>query len=434
MNNKIKQNEDGSALVTVIVFILVITLTISLILQFNRRQQITLTQKGLQLQVYHNAESFVHKLISEPGFEVKSGQTSLFGNDTTSYSIESWGLLIKIKVESKIKNNSSSRVFLLGGKETKTFSSALVLGNIQNPLILTGNTFIEGDVMVGMSGVQPGVLKGKRFQGNNAILGNVLRETRSKLPYFNPIHLDLKSQTQYIKAKDITPKGDKFYLQDEHYSLNQQKLIELQKLGVNSIIGPGLLEIEGHIVFENISLLNQIEIISDSSVTFSSNSRTEQVLVKANGILIENRSHHRGQFIAQNWLKAENTELKYPSVLAVINQARLSFKRFLQIGANTKIEGSVILCTETYKKDESEKIYIDVTAQINGFVYSNQFSEIYGEVRGTVMTQDFYLYSSPTAYINWLNGATISRPSFEGDFVIPVGLNISEPLIIVSEL
>ncbi len=110
------KNEDGSALVTVIVFILVVTLTITLILQFNRRQQVMLTQKGLKLQVHHNAESIVHKLLSAPNIKTNYEQTSLFGNDTTSYSIEHWGLFFRIRTESKIKNISSKRTF-----QTKSF-------------------------------------------------------------------------------------------------------------------------------------------------------------------------------------------------------------------------------------------------------------------------------------------------------------------------
>ncbi len=430
MNNANLKNERGSALVTVIVLILVVTLTITAILQFNRRQQIMLANKGLQVQVYHNAKSMVYKLLNGPKIDIMDGSTSLFGNDTTSYSIEPWGLFFKIKTTSKIKNINSSRSFLIGRKQDDRFNPALVLGNKQNPLILTGSTVIEGDVSVGLSGVRPGVIKGKRFTGQSLVLGNVIRDAKSKLP-----DIKFKQQVPLKKNYQEFRKDDnKIYLDNGWHTFNRQKLIELQKAGIENIIGPGLLEIDGNITFENIALLNQVEVISDSNITFSSYSRTEQVLVKANGIQIENNSKHRGQFIAKNWLKTNDTQFEYPSVLAVINNDLIVQKRYLEIGANVTVEGSVILYTKTTKQEQPEKINIDVSSQVHGLVYSNRYSEIYGEIRGIIMTQSFYLYTSPTTYINWINGATINRPAFKGMFCIPIGFGDSKGFTILSEL
>jgi hypothetical protein len=412
------------------VLILIVTLTITAILQFNRRQQILLSQKGLQLQVDKNTKSIVYKVLNKPNFEIKNGTTSLFGNDTTFYSIEPWGLFLRVNAKSGIKNAHSRRSFLVGKKADSQFGSALLLGNKQNPLILTGSTLIDGDVIVGLNGVRPGVLKGKRFTGQSLVMGNIIREAKSGLPYFDPkIETINKNIIGNLKETD-----NKIYLKNDRYSFNRQKLMELQRTGIEHIIGPGLLEIDGNITFENLSLLNQVEVVSDSNITFGTGSVSEQILVKANGILIENNSLHRGQFIAKNWLKTQNASFKYPSVLAVINNDDIVRKRYLEIGANVVIDGSVILSTKISNQAQPEKIYIDASSQVNGFVYSNQYCEIQGEIRGTIMTQNFYLYSSPTTYINWLNGATISRPAFEGTFCIPVGLKNDVGFTILSEL
>lgn len=427
--------ESGSALVTVIIFILIITLTLTVVLQFNRRQHRQLINKGLKLQCYYNAQSTVYKLIEEQSgllqklySEGKSyqNQLSLFGNDTTFYTIDRWGLLLRIKATSKIKNQKSERSFLVGKKKNNLFSKSLILGNKKSTLILTGETIIEGDVVVGLNGVRAGVLKGKRFRGQNLVLGNIIREPADLMP-------ELHTFNSYV-SNDIERENTSAKIHNSVLLLNNQTLvIDDEKIetwkasGITTILGPGKLTSSGNLNFNNITLLNQVDILSDSTVFFNENSSAEQILVKALNIKITDTKELCGQFLANGWIQINNSILKFPSLLAAFNNG-------ITIDNGSVINGTIMLNTSAEPVTDDNKIIISSDCRVNGFVYSNHYTEINGQVYGTLMTDNFHFYLSPTTYINWINGATISRPAFKGTFIIPVGLDTDNEFSIVVEL
>jgi hypothetical protein len=57
------------------------------------------------------------------------------------------------------------------------------------------------------------------------------------------------------------------------------------------------------------------------------------------------------------------------------------------------------------------RIAVGRTSLFEGIIYSERFSSISGEVRGNISTDGFYIFSGPTAYLNWLVDARISADS-----------------------
>jgi hypothetical protein len=437
---KIKE-ESGSALITVLIFILIATLSITVMLQFNRRHYIQISNKGYEQQTWFNSKSIVHRLLSEsPGFldpviqtgSNVSGSTTLFANDVTSYKAEPWGLLIKISVSSRIKSVVMERAFLVGKKEDDNTDKAIVLGNRQNPLIVTGSTDIEGDALVGPNGIRAGVLKGRRYQADNLIEGQIFNEIRDNFPVFRSFG-DYSGFVQKIYQK---PEMNHWYyfLNGGRERIDQPHIEKWKEEGIVSIVGPGELEASSDITFENLRLLNLIRINSKDSIAFGENSSSEQIVVKAKSISFYNTKEHMGQFIASRRIDAENSNFNYPSILAVINNSALSEPANLNIRGNSKVNGSVFLHSGKMRLTEIEKILIESDSEVNGLVYTNQYSEVYGKINGCIMTHNFYFYSSPTTYINWINGAVISRSAYNKNLCIPAGLNLDSGYQIIEEL
>lgn len=205
-------------------------------------------------------------------------------------------------------------------------------------------------------------------------------------------------------------------------------------------MGPGELYSTTDITFENIKLINLLEVKSSATVGFGSNSSSEQIVVTAKNINIIASGEQRGQFIASGRLTTENCTFKYPSVVAVLANPALKTTRSkkdqarLNIGAGTTVEGSVVYYSKQILSQGLERLAIDPSAKVFGFVYSNKQSEVFGQINGSIMTNNFYFYLSPTTYVNWLNGPTISRTAFEGEFAIPAGYDATDEYTIICEL
>ncbi len=416
------QDEDGSALITVIILILVATLSLSLFFQYNRILYKQVSNQGLRLQLFQNTKSIVYTILS---MRQMSGTTSLWGTDTTTFHVSPWGLFYKVETTSRIKHLSYKRTFLIGKRPDNRFNNAIVLGDNRNPLILTGRTRIEGNVLVGPNGVRAGILKGKRFIGEKLVLGKIIRGMKQKLPIFNY----QTSISDKIQPNAFEPIDSTIWL--NHGTLTLEPAI---LPNIKYIIGPGNIKCNTRIVFENISLLNQIHIESDSSIIFGIGSVTEQILAQAPSFKFNGGSVHRGQFIAEKNIEAANVLFKFPSLIAVINPGNHSAKHYMDIGANAVVNGTVLYYSVAKDIGDPEKIVIDASARINGFVFSNQYTEAYGRIYGVLMTNSFFLYSSPTTYINWINGAQISRSAYNKDFCIPIGLNIGNGYSLIGEL
>ncbi len=403
-----------------------------------------LAEKGNFIQAYHNTESAVYKILDENPYLWqninKSNNKSikdhflLFGNDSIFYEIDLWGLYLRFKIYAKVHGQRFERTFLVGRKKGDYCDKVLILANTETPLILSGKTRITGDVLTGSMGIRRGVMKGEPYLGDKLVDGNILLDAKVSLPnityiqnsFFN-LSLPIVTELKHGKA---------LFLEGKKIDFSKQKFLRLQQSGLKYIIGPGRLESNGNLWFENVELLNQVECIADSNVTFGGNVRTEYVLVKSRDIVIRNGHKHRGQYLATRSINIKNSNFKYPSSLAlVLSKKYSSSENNLYIGENTVVNGSVVLYDANETSNTYSRIIIDKSSLINGMVYSHRYMEFHGKVTGTVMTDGFFFYSSPTTYINWLDGAIIERlTQATDDFFIPAGFNNGEPLHIIGNM
>jgi hypothetical protein len=71
------------------------------------------------------------------------------------------------------------------------------------------------------------------------------------------------------------------------------------------------------------------------------------------------------------------------------------------------------------------KVTVDTTAIVRGAIYTKGLTELFGTVHGTVITDQFYFYESPTSYFNWIKDATIDRTQRPDEFILPIGFSAS---------
>jgi hypothetical protein len=63
---------------------------------------------------------------------------------------------------------------------------------------------------------------------------------------------------------------------------------------------------------------------------------------------------------------------------------------------------------------------VDDSSFVHGMIFTNQVCDFRGKMVGAITTDLFYLYVSPTHYINWLLNTEIDRSSLESGFTIPL--------------
>ena len=149
--------QSGSAIISVIVFITIVMLFISGLLLYKKYQNKQIIRFGDEIQAYHNAKSAltlalkdIKSFLLKKDYSRKSFHYSLFKKDSTSVIIEPFGFYLRCICTSKIHEVSKTRTFLIGTQQKELSKYAMIIGNTRNPLIVTGNTLIKGDVVVGM--------------------------------------------------------------------------------------------------------------------------------------------------------------------------------------------------------------------------------------------------------------------------------------------
>ncbi|MBN1407982.1 MAG: hypothetical protein JW956_09340, partial [Calditrichaceae bacterium] len=225
-------DEQGSAIVFVIVFITIVLFFISIVLLHNHYQYLSIINYGNDIQTYYNARSAVLLTLQQQNLDkqqldypYRQFKYHLTNSDTTIVDVEPYGMYSKYQSISKIKRSKSERTFIIGRESDDRFRKALVIGDTRNPVIVTGKTSIKGDVLVGPQGVKPGVIRGIGFKGERIVEGGIEKDIKSGLPSLYVQSLfEQRSRLQNLASMDYNQfsiSGRKLYLKNQNLSLNQ---------------------------------------------------------------------------------------------------------------------------------------------------------------------------------------------------------------------
>lgn len=442
-------NDNGSAIITVIIFITVALLFITSILLYQRQESRMIISYSHDIQTSYNTKSVLPLAIYDFQKQMRQNNIktglftySLFEKDTTSAIIEPWGLYLLCKTSSRIRKSEDKREFLLGIQPPGIHNYAFVLGNTRFPVNITGSASITGNVYVGLKGIKPGVLKGMRFKGGNTVNGRIIRDEVSHLPA-----LDLKILNQQISEiarynkkslPNIKDDNDhRLELNDGSYFITQKDIEMLNGKGIREIIGPARLISDSELKFSDLKLLNRIAIYNIKESVILNRVITENILVFADKIAIYGPGTLSGQFYAFSSQIIDNgIRLVYPSIAGLICHSDTLKDHLMNIGENVDVEGVLFLfhSENSEKNNTGDRIIVNKTAQVKGFIYSDSYLELYGTVMGSVFAESLYFYSKPTTYINWLKDAKINRLLYNQKPVYPLAFENNLSLHIITEL
>jgi Na+-transporting NADH:ubiquinone oxidoreductase subunit NqrC len=431
------EDEEGSALASVLIIIVVVSLFIGVMLSGIYMQNQFIQQDINEVKARYLAEAGIASFLSEFRYSSNTGDTSLIitVHDSMQISINAkpFGGFLDVESKATVKGKEKIIRVLAGASRTYPFEYAVVLGDTNSVLMLTGSTRLKGNVLTSQIGTQTTDFKGISFSGS--MEGEQIQQSGALLPKFDASFI--KTQEEVIqnsfeggKFSSFTSNyngngnsnagvGDTLYF-DYSVSWSSQDSVSFPKdltIAVN-----GNLTLNGNYYFGAFTKL----LVRDTLRVGGSISGEHILMYAGQSLQIGGGTQLSVQAISGGGIIIrDNAYLTYPSL--IYTDQELSPVRqeiIIDIRDNTKVDGTVIYPVQTTNVTSGLfRVRVSGRAVVRGGIYTLGQTELEGKVLGSVLTQQFYFYESPSSYINWLKDADVDFSGRPEDYVMPIGFS-----------
>jgi cytoskeletal protein CcmA (bactofilin family) len=316
-------------------------------------------------------------------------------NRRTKIEKSTWGAFELLKVHSDFHNESFRKAALMGGLAKD--KPALYLQDLNRPLVLVGNTRIEGNVHLPLKGVKRGSIKGKSYYGEELIYGPIYTSGGS-LPSLNNRYSVLNQIDSLLEIEEIV-------------TLESQVSSDL----VNSFFDKTII-LGSHATIDSqeSKFIGNLILHSDTSIFVSNKSVIEDVILSAPVIIVEEGFEGSFQALAKDRIEiGRNCKLNYPSSLVLIDkeiQPTENTSKQIVIQENCDIRGVVAYFSETGKESNSSQIFVGEDSTIVGEVYCELNTELKGTIQGMISTKGFVHFQGSASYQNHIfNGRILGN-------------------------
>ena len=368
------------------------------------------------LQVIRNTNLAVNysSAAQIPFNEIVTVQLSDQLNDNTIILKKHWGIFDVVSTTSTIGKETFTNNALLGGF-FKDRPSLYVQENNQ-PLVLVGNTRIEGKTLLSKQGVKRGTIAGNSYTGSQLIYG-VIGFSKANLPV-------LKNK-QYLKQ---------FSAGEIQFENTVPLEIQENDVILNSFSKPTqLFYSNGSIDLREVELTGNIIIQSSSVIkVFPSAKLTDVILIAPKIEILDNVMGNFQGFATKEISVGKNCKLKYPTTLivyekktnVVLNQSNPNENLYqIRIQSGSEIKGIVGFLSDDEVNNYKPQIIIEENTYITGEVYCSQNIELKGTVEGSVFTKGFVANQFGSIYQNHIYSGKILSTNFPKEYC---GLIIEE--------
>ena len=309
-----------------------------------------------------------------------------------------WGVFDLVRATSTRNKETFTKIAFVGGHSNEQ-RIALYLQDVNQPLVVVGNTRIEGKSFLPQRGVKQGSIGGKSFMGTQLIYGQVLTSGK-KLPELqNLIHYEDVINTNVL-SENIETVELKENLKLIHPFTESTKVIRNF----------------GSIELSNLKLSGNIVVYSESSIKVDSTTRLKDVILIAPEIEIEDNVKGNFQVFANGKITVgKNCELEYPSALILDEKVVSTSKKNkevqqLYIDKGAIVKGIVVYLSENEEENYKPQIVLEEQSTVLGEVYCNKNLELLGTVKGSVYTNGFIANQFGSVYKNHIyNGKIIAE-------------------------
>ena len=428
-------DQQGSALLTVLAMIVILSILVGSVLTVHVIQYRFIHRDVHRVQARYCAEAGVYttieRLQKQPYWRPKNEIVTLAGAGSALVTVESFGgfLLIRSSVQ-RSKSRYTVRAWV-GEIPPNAFRNAIFLWGTESSLNVAGHTQVIGDIIIGERGMTESIFKGQGFDG--LVAGEVHATPGLEAPFFDHSLFDQaidRCETYLLHYAYLSPldgAGEELSSTPSLPSENA-RIVRTDDLRLSvrdsllfdepvTIITGGDLILEGPLHF-----LPGTIFISGGTLHLQDNVVGEGGLFYGRRrIEVTGSRHCAGQFLSAEHIRiSRNAYLRYPSVLYISGSAAV-FGGSIEITHHTAVDGTVIHPTLSPQPDMPRaRIQIADSAKVRGAVYNGLETEMSGSIYGSLLTHQLYFYDTPTSYINWLKDATINVSRRPINYVCPL--------------
>ncbi|MBL7840273.1 MAG: hypothetical protein JNJ75_09055 [Cyclobacteriaceae bacterium] len=341
-----------------------------------------------------NAESGIQYLMgSRETFPLNQEITiDLFNEEIDSVTIRRlpWGLFEVYSATATRGSKHYTKTAIITAAFSDDIRTTLCLPENHATVYLAGTASVSGIISMSERQFSAGNAGGRTFEGKKMPAGN-FRISDNRMPELDTAFV---FQVRQWLTED-TENGQLFRLA----ALPESSIFQFSGNRINFFSQSAPLELRD-------SLQGNLIIKSSTSIKVFKEAYLSDVVVIAPVIEIERGFHGRAQFFASKLIQiGEETELHYPSVLALIGQSTDSL---IQIGKNSHVEG-IVLIPGYNRNIESEGLFkLENGSVFQGVAYVNASSDIQGSFWGHLTTKRVQARVGDAVYYNHILDADLS--------------------------
>ncbi|SYZ73742.1 hypothetical protein TRIP_C60012 [Candidatus Zixiibacteriota bacterium] len=438
--NRILDNSKGSALVAVLAVLFILLATFFSVFAFAVSRAAFLQKKINLDRASYLADAGINHLIyllSKDSLNYKqaieNGVTNFISaNEKYSVTVSLSGGYLMATSTGIVGTRKFIRKALIGLQPWRDLNAAVINGNLNYPLVLAGKSLIKGDAIAGPESVIRGSIEGEMNSKEDLVDGKIYAKRNLLFPKADPQIMGESIAALYAKSKnpsqffpgsavlsnlEIRKKDGNMVISIEN-NLEINSLILSSKTKEISIFAGGNIEIN-----DKSHIQGPIEIVSNGYININDESRLDGALLVADdSILFQDRVNFRGQAISGKAIKVKGGRIDYPSLLYVWSmEESVGDSNYVEFMPGT-FSRTMAFITEPKATDRHLRymLKVDTGASITGLIYSQQYTELHGLFKGISLTDSYWFYKAPTAYVNWLKDVVIDRAGLDFMPVLPI--------------
>ncbi len=294
-----------------------------------------------------------------------------------------------------IRGAANKSAVIAGHSKSKP---ALYLTDHNQPLVVVGNTKIQGEVWLPKKGIKTGSMGGKSYYGNQLVYGIQRKSEASITPF--PSFTSYTTLTELV----LNAEEDQFKDLSEHANL-------IQPFHMPTAIYAG----DSHISLRDVQLTGNIIVQASQKITVYNSAILQDIILLAPEIEIMSGVKGNFQAFATRKIKVNKScVLQYPSALVLDTNKSMKKdpKNPFQIRLEdmTVVKGIIAYLDKSTKNNQFAQVYIAEKAEVYGEVYSQKNIELKGTVYGSVYTNGFIAQEFGSTYINHIyNGQILAN-------------------------
>ncbi len=303
----------------------------------------------------------------------------------SQFSVKNHGLLPLLLTQSFVKNDTISSANFIGQKVTNV-GTALYMANFTQPLNLSGEVTIKGDVFMPTERLKEVYINNKP---NKIVIQGKKSISEIQLPILSDkckTVFEIKNSAK-ASLSDFEKKNDSIY--------------------VNSFFNETIEFQISSTTLENKIIKGNFIISSNDSIYIKKNNILEDVVIIAPKVAIEEGFEGTIQVFAKESITIEKkVTLNYPSVIALYNNKE-SQKAFILIEEEVKIAGLVFLFGNDLIHLDKNTLEIKEKGKILGNIYCTGVLTLKSDVYGSVYTSKLNHKTPSSSYSNTIADITI---------------------------